>query len=166
MIDEYVKDMHKNADVGNVLCFTSRDEAELAKKKDLIVPFLEGRLQGWHQYREQAPEYKNLYEQNIKSTQTAIAQYKGEADPKRLFDTNARMWSMAVAFLDKTEKLLKESKGDYIFGDYTLADVHLTAWLYRQVLVRGEENFQGRPALKAYYDRVKSRPSFKETWGQ
>ena len=71
----------------------------------------------------------------------------------------------AVAFLDKTESILLKSQGDYIFGDYSLADVHLTAWLYRQELVRGEENFQGRPAVKAYYERVKARPSFKETWG-
>lgn len=165
-IDTFVKEMHDNADVGNPLLFTSRDEAELAEKKDMIVPFLEGRVQGWQKYAQQAPEYKDLYDQNIKSTQAMIAQYKGEADPKPMFDTNARLWNMAVAFLDKTEKLLKESKGDYIFGDYSLADVHLTAWLYRQVLVRGDENFEGRPSVKAYYERVKARPSFNATWGQ
>ncbi|KAI9492596.1 hypothetical protein BDB00DRAFT_873175 [Zychaea mexicana] len=163
-IDSYVKDMHDNADVGNPLFFTSRDESELAKKKDMIVPFLQGRVQGFETYSKQAPEHKQLYDSFLQSTNGMIAQYQGKADAKPMFETNAQMWSKAVRFLDKTEELLKQSKGDFIFGDYSLADVHLTAWLYRQNLVRGEENFQGRPTVKAYYERVSARPSFKATW--
>ncbi|KAI8144174.1 hypothetical protein BJV82DRAFT_513950 [Fennellomyces sp. T-0311] len=165
-IDAYVNDMHDNADVGNGLFFTSGSEGELAKKKDLIVGFLQGRVNGWETYSKQAPEYQALYDGQLKATRGMIAQYTGQADPKPMFEANAHMWKQAVAFLDKTEALLKQSKGDFIFGDYSLADVHLTAWLYRQNLVRGQENFEGRPAVTAYYERVKARPSFKETWGQ
>ncbi|KAG2217174.1 hypothetical protein INT45_003598 [Circinella minor] len=164
-IDTYVKDMHDNADVGNTLFFTSRDPAELTRKKGLIVPFIQGRIQGFETYSKQAPEHKSLYDAFLNMSKHMAAQYQGEADAKPLFDMNAQNWTKAVAFLDKTESILLKSQGDYIFGDYSLADVHLTAWLYRQELVRGEENFQGRPAVKAYYERVKARPSFKETWG-
>ena len=164
-IDTYVKDMHDNADVGNILFFTSRDQAELIKKKNLIIPFLQGRIQGFETYREQLPEHKSLYDSFLNMSKQMAAQYQGEVDAKPLFDINAQNWAKAVAFLDKTEAILSKSQGDYIFGDYSLADVHLTAWLYRQELVRGEENFEGRPAVKAYYERVKVRPSFKETWG-
>ncbi|KAI9268259.1 hypothetical protein BDA99DRAFT_505326 [Phascolomyces articulosus] len=167
VIDDYVKDMHDNADVGNVLFFTSRNQDELEKKKALIVPFMQGRIQGFEKYSQEAPEHKALYDSFLKVSKEISAQYQGEVDPTPMFDTNAQTWAKAVTFLDKTEALLSvQSQGtDYLFGDYSLADVHLTAWLYRQELVRGEENFQGRPNLKAYYERVKARPSFKETWG-
>ena len=92
-IDTYVKDMHDNADVGNTLFFTSRDPAELTRKKGLIVPFIQGRIQGFETYSKQAPEHKSLYDAFLNMSKNMAAQYQGEADAKPLFDMNAQNWT-------------------------------------------------------------------------
>ncbi|KAG1448047.1 hypothetical protein G6F56_009060 [Rhizopus delemar] len=163
-IDEFLKAMHEEGDVGNPLFFTAGSPEELTAKKDLIVPFLENRIKGWETYAKEAPEHADLYQKNIQATQGALAVYNGDVDAEGMFATNKKLWESGQQFLDKVESLLS-TNGDYVFGQYSIADIHLTPYLYRSTLVRKPEQvFENRPALKAYYERVKARPSFSKTF--
>ncbi|ORY93097.1 hypothetical protein BCR43DRAFT_526710 [Syncephalastrum racemosum] len=164
-IDAYLNEMHGKADVGNPLFFTSKDDAELAGKKGTIVPFLEGRIEGWRKYKQEAPQHQQLYDQNIQATQAMIDAYTGKADPKNMYETSRQCWAAAEAFMDKSEQILGRSSGEWLFGEYSLADVHLTSYMFRMLLVKKpEEVFEGRPKLKAYYERVQKRSSFAATF--
>jgi glutathione S-transferase len=81
-----------------------------------------------------------------------------------MFAANKHLWEVGQKFLDKTEELLK-ANGDYLFGTYSVADVHFTPYLYRDLIVRKpEEVYANRPNLKAYYGRIQARPSFSKTF--
>ncbi|OBZ84918.1 Glutathione S-transferase TCHQD [Choanephora cucurbitarum] len=163
-IDRLIQKMHGEADVGNPLFFTSGHPDELKAKKDQIVSFLEDRIKGWETYATQAPEHKQLYEKNIQETKGLLAFYTS-ADPEPMFGKNKQLWEAGSRFLDELEAHLKQSGGDYLLGEYTVADIHLTPYLHRLLLVRKpEEVFANRPTLKAYYERVQARPSFKKTF--
>lgn len=163
-IDEFLKQMHEEGDVGNPLFFTSGSPEELAAKKDLIIGFLQGRIKGWETYREQAPQHAELYNKNIKESQGMLETYStGHAD--KMFAINKHLWENGKTFLNKAEALLKENGGDFLFGKYTVADIHFTPYLYRLLLVRKPEQvFENRPNLEAYYKRLQARPSFEKTF--
>lgn len=163
-IDSFLKHMHEEADVGNPLFFTSGNPEELKAKKDIIVPFVEGRIKGWETYAKQAPEHADLYNKNIKESKAVIETYtSGNAD--QMFAANKHLWEVGQKFLDKAESSLKENGGDYLFGSYSVADIHFTPYLYRDLIVRKpDEVFANRPTLKAYYERLQARPSFKKTF--
>ncbi|KAI8376840.1 hypothetical protein BD560DRAFT_391681 [Blakeslea trispora] len=164
-LDEFINKVHGEADVGNPLFFTSGNPEELKAKKEQIVPFLENRIQGWETYAKQAPEHKELYEKNIQETKGLLSFYTGN-DPQPMFGKNKQLWEAGSKFLDEVEAHLnKQQSGEYLFGAYSVADVHLTPHLHRLLLVRKpEEVFANRPSLKAYYERVQARPSFKKTF--
>ncbi|KAI8082629.1 uncharacterized protein B0P05DRAFT_537784 [Gilbertella persicaria] len=162
-IDTFLKEIHEDADVGNPLFFTSGNPEELQAKKNDVVPFLENRIKGWETYSKQAPEHTELYNKNIQETKGLLGFYTGP-NPQPMFDLNKKLWESGSKFLDHVESLLKQN-GDYVFGTYSVADIHLTPYLFRMLLVRKpEEVFGNRPHLKAYYERVQSRPSFKQTF--
>ncbi|EIE81494.1 hypothetical protein G6F46_000943 [Rhizopus delemar] len=162
-IDEFIKEMHEKADVGNPLFFTSGTKEELESKKNDIIPFLENRIKGWEVYLKEAPEHADLYKKNINETKAVLDIYNG-SDSNAMFLSNKELWESGKQFLDKAESLLK-SNGDYLFGPYSIADIHFTPYLFRSTLVRKPEQvFENRPALKAYYDRIQSRPSFSKTF--
>ncbi|KAL0085267.1 hypothetical protein J3Q64DRAFT_1120363 [Phycomyces blakesleeanus] len=152
--------MHGEADVGNPLFFTSGTREELEFKKSIVVPFLEGRVEAWQEYRTQAPEHGQLYDHNIAQTQQLIGFYNGHADPSPLFAMNANQWKLGAEFLDTVESGLG-NQGEYLEGpSYSLVDVHFTPYLFRLVAVKNELVFENRPKLKAYYDRIQARDSF------
>ncbi|KAI9259293.1 hypothetical protein BY458DRAFT_491970 [Sporodiniella umbellata] len=163
-IDAFLKAMHEEGDVGNPLFFTSGSPEELESKRGFIVPFIENRIRGWETYTKEAPQYAELYQNNIRASQAALEIYQGIVDPQLMFKQNKGLWESAQQFLDKAENILK-SNGDYLFGTYSVADVHFTPYLHRLGLVRKPEQvFENRPALKSYYERVQSRPSFSKTF--
>ncbi|CEG73684.1 hypothetical protein RMATCC62417_09016 [Rhizopus microsporus] len=162
-IDAFLKEMHEKADVGNPLFFTSGSKEELGAKKDIIVPFLQGRIDAWESYKKEAPEHTDLYDRHINETKGLLSYYTGSS-PENMFALNKQLWQSATEFLNKAESLLK-SNGDYLFGQYSIADVHFTPYLFRSNLVRKPEQvFENRPSLKAYYERIKARPSFSKTF--
>ncbi|CAO3647424.1 unnamed protein product [Mucor fragilis] len=162
-IDEFLKHMHEEGDVGNPLFFTSGNQQELEAKQDIVPPFLEGRIKGWETYLKQAPEHEALYKKNIEETKGLLNYYKS-GKPEEMFALNKKLWEAGQEFLNRAEELLKKN-GDYLFGTYSVADVHFTAYLFRDLLVRKPEQvFENRPNLKAYYERLQARPSFKKTF--
>jgi glutathione S-transferase len=163
-IGSFLQHMHQEGDVGNPLFFTAGSPAELEAKKAIVPPFLQGRIKGWETYLEQAPEHAELYNKNIKETKALLASYTG-SDSEGMFAINKKLWEAGSKFLDSAEALLKQYGGDYIFGSYSVADVHFTPYLFRALLVRQPDQvFANRPLLKAYYERVQARPSFKKTF--
>ncbi|KAG2237055.1 hypothetical protein BDF21DRAFT_407319 [Thamnidium elegans] len=162
-IDSFLKEMHQDADIGNALFFTSGNPQELEQKKNMIVPFLQGRIKGWETYLEQAPQYKDLYNKNIEESKKIIHVYEsGKAD--EMFATNKHLWEVGQKFLDKAESLLK-ANGSFLFGKYSVAEIHFTPYLYRALLVRKPEQvFANRPNLETYYKHIQARPSFEKTF--
>ncbi|KAI7901965.1 uncharacterized protein BX663DRAFT_536934 [Cokeromyces recurvatus] len=162
-IDAFLKEMHEKADVGNPLFFTSGNAEEMEAKKKDIVPFLEGRIQGWETYLQQSPEHADLYNKNIKDTKELLSNYTG-GDAEKMYELNKHLWEVGSKFLDKAEAILKKN-GDYLFGTYSIADIHFTPYLFRNLIVRTPEQvYANRPNLKAYYERLQARPSFKKTF--
>jgi glutathione S-transferase len=162
-IDAFLKHMHEEADVGNPLFVLPGSPEELAAKKDMVTGFLSGRIQGWENYIKVAPEHADLYNKNIKEAQGLIYAYtSGHAD--QLYALNKQLWEAGQAFLDKAEALLK-ANGDFLFGKYSVAEIHFTPYLFRDLLVRKPEQvFENRPNLEAYYKRLQARPSFAKTF--
>jgi glutathione S-transferase len=163
-IDAFLKHMHEEGDVGNPLFFTAGSPEELEAKKAIVPPFLQGRIKGWETYLEQAPEHAELYNKNINETKGLLASYTG-GNAEVMFAINKKLWEAGSKFLDSAEALLKQYEGDYLFGAYSIADVHFTPYLFRTLLVRQPDQvFADRPLLKAYYERIQARPSFKKTF--
>ncbi|KAI7872661.1 hypothetical protein BDF14DRAFT_5412 [Spinellus fusiger] len=154
--EDLINAMHGKYDVGNPLFFTSGSVEELNSKKGLVAPFLQGRIEGWINYKKSAPQHSHIYDVQIANTQELLAFYTG-ADPSPMFAQNKQLWEVANEFLDTVESQLK---GDYLVGEYSLADVHFTPYLHRLLLLRPEALFEHRPQLKAYYERVKARSSY------
>lgn len=162
-IDAFLKHIHEEGDVGNPLFFTAGSQEEIDAKKPIVPPFLEGRIKGWEEYKKQAPEHAALYDKNIAETKGLLSNYTG-GNPEQMFALNKKLWEAGVKVLNEAEGLLKKN-GDYLFGTYSVADVHFTAYLYRDLLVRKPEQvFENRPLLKAYYERLQARPSFQKTF--
>ncbi|KAI9487196.1 MAG: hypothetical protein EXX96DRAFT_552183 [Benjaminiella poitrasii] len=163
-IDSFLEEMHDKADVGNPLFFTSGNAEELEAKKKDIIPFLEGRIKGWESYLKETSEHADLYTNNINETKALLANYTG-GNAEQMFALNKHLWEVGSKFLDTAESILTKNGGDYLFGTYSVADIHFTPYLFRNLLVRTPEQvFANRPNLKAYYDRIQARPSFKKTF--
>lgn len=161
-IDAFLKHIHEEGDVGNPLFFTSGSQEEIEAKRSIVPPFLESRINAWETYKKEAPEHADLYNENIAATKDLLASYNG--NPDQMFALNKKLWEAGVKVLEEAEGLLKKN-GDYLFGTYSVADVHFTAYLYRDLLVRKPEQvFENRPLLKAYYERLQARPSFKKVF--
>lgn len=163
-IEEFIKEMHETADVGNALFFTSGNRQELEQKKKMIVPFLQGRIEGWQKYLEQAPEHAELYKKNIQESEGMLQAYaSGEAD--KMFAVNKQLWEAGQKFLDKAESVLKAHGGSFLFGKYSVAEIHFTPYLHRLLLVRKPEQvFENRPLLETFYKHLQARPSFEKTF--
>lgn len=163
-IDAFLNHMHGEGDVGNPLFFTAGSPEELEAKKAIVPPFLQGRLKAWEAYLNEAPEHAELYNKHITETKGLLANYTG-GNPEGMFATNKKLWEAGSKFLDSAEAILKQHGGDYLFGTYSVADVHFTPYLFRDLLVRQTDQvFANRPLLKDYYKRVQGRPSFRKTF--
>jgi glutathione S-transferase len=163
-IDAFLELMHGEADVGNQLFFTSGSVPEVEAKKGLIVPFVGARVTAWESFIEKYPAHADLYRKNIASNNGILAAYNGnEEAQEKLFAANKQFWATGLKFLDHAEALIKDN--EYVFGAYSVADIHFTPYLFRFVLVSSPETiFATRPALGEYYKRVQARPSFAKTF--
>ncbi|KAG0164063.1 hypothetical protein DFQ28_010817 [Apophysomyces sp. BC1034] len=163
-IDALLQEMHGRYDLGNQVFMTAGSPAELEAKRPLVLPFLENRIQAWQAYAARAPEHRPLYEKLTGHTAAAVAVYTGAVDPTPMFSTNRQQWEAVVEFLNKIESRLQE-EGPYLFGSYTIADIHFTPYLHRLVMVKAKTVFEDRPALKLYYEQVQQRESFGPVFG-
>ncbi|KAI7894697.1 uncharacterized protein EV154DRAFT_497589 [Mucor mucedo] len=163
-IDAFIKEMHDDADVGNPLFFTSGSPEELEAKKSIIIPFLQGRIDGWKKYIRESPSHAILYTKNIVESEVMLKIYETGTAASPMFGMNKNLWETGQKFLNKAESLLK-AHGSFLFDQYSVADVHFTPYLYRLLLVRKpEEVFEKRPLLEAYYKHLQARPSFEKTF--
>ncbi|KAI8876927.1 hypothetical protein K501DRAFT_288666, partial [Backusella circina FSU 941] len=148
-VDDFLELMHGEADVGNQLFFTSGSVPEVEAKKALIVPFIGARVAAWESFIEKYPAHADLYRKNIASNSGILAAYNGdEKAQESLFAANKTFWQTGLQFLDQVEVLVKENGDEYVFGKYSVADIHFTPYLFRFVLVSSPETIFGtRPAL-------------------
>ena len=70
------------------------------------------------------------------------------ADAEAIIETNLNAFDSAL-----TGK-------NFIVGDYSYADVHWTAVAHFLVLAGKQDMIDSRPNTKAWYDKVKQRPSY------
>ncbi|KAI9303929.1 thioredoxin-like protein [Cunninghamella echinulata] len=170
-IQKIVDYIHQH-DVGNPLFALFGSIGERDIKKGMVIPFLEGRIQGWEHYKTLNQGQATLYEQKIKETQPLLQLYHATSTDESIYQPIYQQYhqlsAVAIQVLNYLEQQLNEQSGNgndkqYLVGNtYTLADVHATPVLFRLILVKGKEAvFDQRPSLKAYYDIISSRPNFK-----
>ncbi|CAO3609803.1 unnamed protein product [Cunninghamella blakesleeana] len=166
-VQEIIEYIHQH-DVGNPLfaLFKSLEERDL--KKSLVIPFLEGRIQGWEHYKKVNEEKTSFYDEKIKETQPLVQLYKSTSTDasiyQPIYQQYNHLWNVALQLLNHFETILndKDNKHFLVGNSYTLADVHLTPILYRLILVSGKDAvFDQHPSLKTYYEFISSRPNFK-----
>lgn len=163
-MDDFIKEMHDSADVGNPLFFTSGSPEELEAKKSIIIPFLQGRIDAWKNYIKESPSHAVLYTKNIVESQVMLKVYETGTAAGPMYSMNKNLWETAQKFLNKAERLLK-AHGSFLFGQYSVAEIHFTPYLHRLLLVRQPEQvFEKRPLLEAYYKSLQARPSFEKTF--
>ena len=75
-------------------------------------------------------------------------------------ETKVKLWEEAVAGMKEADRFLKGK--EFFFGAYSLADISMTPHLAALHRV-GKEIPADCPDLKAWMERVKSRPSFAAT---
>lgn len=116
---------------------------------------LEKRIKALDGYKNNNPELAELYEAKIES----VKSFKENAENS---DTVAEIEGRAEQLMDELESVL--SQREYIAGStYSLADVIWTVLLARLELLGMASLWENskRPALAAYYLRMKGRASFK-----
>ncbi|KAI8905573.1 thioredoxin-like protein [Gorgonomyces haynaldii] len=118
----------------------------------------------------------------------AFAQARAKEHPELAHDYNAKIAKMSHqhtpeeikkceeeldAILDKVEDHLKTTLGldaasytpQYLAGaEYSLADLFLTCLVYRVEAAGQKQVIESRPYLTKWYERMKARPSFKQTF--
>ncbi len=68
-----------------------------------------------------------------------------------------------VGVLDRAEQALGDGR-DWIAGDYSLADAAAAPNLYRFEIIDRMDLIEQRPAVAAWYRRIKARPAFRRTY--
>ena len=116
---------------------------------------LEKRLNALDSNKNKNPELAELYEAKIES----VKSLKESAENS---DNLAEVEGRTEQLIDELESML--SQREYIAGStYSLADVIWTVLLARLALLGMASLWENlkRPAVAAYYGRMKNRPSFK-----
>jgi len=100
------------------------------------------------------PEQKEHYLKKKEVTAQYIADFF-DSDDK--YAPNKKIWDEILA---KAEEALGASDDKWLFGEYSIADVVLTAFVAACKMF-GLASFEGRPLLQEYWANVVARPSYK-----
>ena len=110
------------------------------------------RLKALRKWRDQNLEMEAVYDHKIADIELFMAE---SADAEGVESA----WRSAQEKLDRLNRELNDS--EFCCGaSYSLADVLWTVTVARQVML-GVDPFEGRPALRAWFDCMKLRPSYK-----
>lgn len=110
------------------------------------------RLKALKKWRAQTPEMEAVYDHKIADIESFM---RDSADAEAV----EAAWRTSREKLDRLDAELAEN--EFCGGDiYSLADVLWTVTVARQLML-GVDPFDGRPALHAWFERMKQRPSYK-----
>ena len=111
-----------------------------------------GRLKALRKWGNKTPEMRAVYDHKIADIESFMAE---SADAEGVESA----WQATREKLDRLNGELAGS--EFCCGDsYTMADVLWTVTVARQLML-GVDPFVGRPALCAWFERMKLRPSYK-----
>ena len=111
------------------------------------------RVQNLRQRQREAPQLTDLYDAKIEDIEN-FSRNALDADRMR------QAWASHCQKLDRLENALWH-RTHIVGNDYTMADLVWTVGIAR-LKVLGMNPFEGRPALKKWYARMKARPSFRQ----
>lgn len=121
---------------------------------DLMRGMTEKKLVTLEAYANKYPEQREHYLKKKEVTLQNIADFM-DSDDK--YAENKKIWDDILA---KAEEALGASDTKWLFGDYSIADVVLTAFVAACKMF-GLVSFEGRPLLQEYWANVGARPSYK-----
>jgi len=134
-------------------------------KKDLILSWMNERLEKLPKFKARAPQHAELYDHKISEAKKLIDVYEHPENAGQYIASVNKSWEASYALLDHIDNHIAANGGPLLFGsEYTLADAHFTAWLARLIDIRKEAVYENRKNVAKYWAHVQERESFAIVW--
>jgi glutathione S-transferase len=150
----------------NFLFFGPADMADTqGPKKDLVLAWMNTRLEKLPKFKALAPKHAELYDRKITAAKKLISVFEHPENAAQTFAAISGSWAACYSLLNDVDKHLAANGGPLLFGsEYTLADAHFTAWLARLIDIRKEAVYEDRKHVAKYWAHVQERESFAIVW--